>query len=336
MTAAMETAPPPTTAVTPILSVEDLTTVFSLHTGRAVSVNGVSFDVAPGEILAIVGESGSGKTVTGLSLMGLVDPPGRVEKGSVRLRGRELVGLDEEDMRALRGREVAMIFQDPMTTLNPVLTIGRQFYEVMRAHKRLTWKEAMARAEQALVEVGMPAPAARLATYPHELSGGMRQRVCIALSLVNAPSLVIADEPTTALDVTIQAQILALMHHLVRKTGVALIWITHDLSIAAGFCDRIAVMYAGRIVEEGPVDGVLNHPTHPYTVGLLRSIPGEVPPGGKLEQIGGMPPSPLALPKGCAFRPRCFRASKACLSEPPVTPVAQGRKVRCFHPTGAA
>ena len=316
----------------PVLEIENLTTVFELKAGTVRSVNEVTLDLSPGEILGLVGESGSGKSVTGLSVMGLIDPPGRVAGGTVRLSGRMITGLPERDMRRLRGRAISMIFQDPMTTLNPVLTIGQQFHEVLRAHARIRWAESQRRAEAALAEVGIPAPRERLRAYPHELSGGMRQRACIAMSLIGDPAIVIADEPTTALDVTIQSQILHMIQGIVSARGVAMIWITHDLSVVAGLCDRVAVMYGGRIVEFGPVDEVLARPAHPYTRGLLDSIPGEGDPRAPLRQIPGTQPSPMDLPSGCAFRTRCPWAQAKCEVAPPFVEVGGGRRARCHFP----
>ncbi len=296
----------------PILQVADLKTHFFTRAGTVKSVDGVSFHVDRGEVLGLVGESGSGKSVTGFSIMGLIDPPGRIVEGSIKLNGKELVGLSEEKMRAVRGREVAMIFQDPMMTLNPVLRIDTQMMEAITAHEKVSEKAARARARDALAKVGIPSPDERLTAYPHQFSGGMRQRVAIATALLNSPSLIVCDEPTTALDVTIQSQILAEMQELCRDTGTALIWITHDLTVIAGLANRVAVMYAGRIVETGPVDDVLDHPIHPYTSGLLGSLPSAGVPGKPLKQIPGSTPSLARLPPGCPFAPRCERASEVC------------------------
>ncbi len=318
--------------MTAVLEIDRLNTVFELRVGTVASVNDVSLTLNEGEIVGLVGESGSGKSVTGLSILGLISEPGRIASGTIKLHGRDLVGLPESMMRGLRGKSVSIIFQDPMTTLNPVLSIGRQFHEIINAHARTSWKATQVKAEAALAEVGIPSPKERLKGYPHELSGGMRQRVCIALSLINEPSVVIADEPTTALDVTIEAQILAMMQRVVEQRQVAMIWITHDLSVVAGLCDRVAVMYGGRIVECGPVDDVLRQPAHPYTAGLLASIPQEDAPNGRLRQIDGTQPSPLSLPSGCAFRTRCPLSDQACLSLPPETGMAGERMVRCHRP----
>lgn len=318
--------------MTAVLEIDHLSTVFELRIGVVPSVSDVSLSLKPGEILGLVGESGSGKSVTGLSAMGLITAPGRILSGSIRLNGRELVGLPEPEIRSLRGHEISMIFQDPMTTLNPVLTIGRQFYEAIRAHEKTTWSQALGRAEAALAEVGIPSPRERLRAYPHELSGGMRQRVCIAISLINSPDVVIADEPTTALDVTIQAQILAMVQRIVAERRMAMIWITHDLSIVSGLCDAVAVMYGGRIVEKGRVEDVLRSPSHPYTSGLLASIPTQFAPRGRLTQIDGVQPSPLDLPSGCAFRTRCPHAQGKCEELPQEIQIDVARSVRCHFP----
>ncbi len=316
----------------PVLSVSNLRTHFFTRAGVVKSVDGVSFDVARGEVLGLVGESGSGKTVTGFSIMGLVDPPGRIVEGSIRLNGQELVGLSEEEMRKRRGKEIAMIFQDPMMTLNPVLRIDTQMMEAVTAHDSVTKDEARRRARDALGKVGIPAPDERLQSYPHQFSGGMRQRVAIAIALLHRPSLIVCDEPTTALDVTIQSQILAEMQKLCRDTGTALIWVTHDLTVVAGLADRIAVMYAGRVVEQGAVDDVLDRPIHPYTHGLLGSVPSRGVRGEPLRQIPGSTPSLARLPEGCAFRPRCGFATDACATAPPETRFEGGRTARCCNP----
>jgi peptide/nickel transport system ATP-binding protein len=318
----------------PTLVVDGLRTHFFTRQGVVKAVEGVSFDVRAGRILGLVGESGSGKSVTGFSILGLVDPPGRIVAGSIRLKGRELLGLPPAEWRRIRGNRIAMIFQDPMMTLNPVLRIDTQMVEAVRAHEQVSWQAARARAREALGRVGIPAPDERLLAYPHQFSGGMRQRVAIAIALLNRPDVIVADEPTTALDVTIQAQILAEMQTLCRESGTALIWITHDLSVVAGLADQVCVMYAGRIVERGGVDEVLDTPMHPYTRGLLDSVPSRNRPGHPLAQIPGMTPSLLRLPAGCAFRERCHRASETCLTDPPLYHL-DGRYVRCFHPIHA-
>jgi peptide/nickel transport system ATP-binding protein len=316
----------------PVLQVTDLRTHFFTREGVVRAVDGVDLTVGRGELLGLVGESGSGKSVTALSILGLVDPPGRVVSGSIRFGGAELVGRREQDLLDYRGRRIAMIFQDPMTALNPVLRIDTQMMEAISAHERVSRRAARARARDALAAVGIAAPEERLKAYPHELSGGMRQRVCIAIALLHRPELLIADEPTTALDVTIQSQILAAVQALCAETGTALIWITHDLAVVAGLADRVAVMYAGRIVEEGPVEAVLTRPLHPYTRGLIGSVPSRQRRGAVLAQIPGMPPSLSDLPPGCAFAPRCPRSDAVCVAEPAMTAHPQHRVARCWHP----
>jgi peptide/nickel transport system ATP-binding protein len=296
------------------------------------AVDGVSFSVGRGKVMGLVGESGSGKSVTGFSIIGLVDPPGRIAGGSILFQGRDLAKLSEEEMRDLRGNRIAMIFQDPMMTLNPVLRIDTQMIETVLAHKKVSTEEARQRARDTLGMVGIPSPDERLKSYPHQFSGGMRQRVAIAIALLHEPQLIIADEPTTALDVTIQGQILAEVQKLCATTGTSMIWITHDLSVVAGLADDIAVMYAGRIVEKGAVGEVLDKPLHPYTHGLIGSVPSRNKRGEALRQIPGMTPSLLNLPQGCAFRARCPRASEACLAEPVMAEILPGREVRCIHP----
>lgn len=316
----------------PVLCVTDLAVNFGTREGAITAVNGVTLSVKAGEVLGLVGESGSGKSVTGLAIMGLIDAPGRIARGSIRLAGRELVGLPEWELRRIRGREIALIFQDPMNTLNPVLRIDTQMIEAVRAHDNVSYKAARERSRDALAKVGIPSPEERLNAYPHQFSGGMRQRVAIAIALLHRPLVLVADEPTTALDVTIQAQILAEVQTLAAESGTAMIWITHDLSVVAGLADRIAVMYAGRIVEEGTVVDVLDAPLHPYAAGLIGSVPSRNERGVPLAQIPGMTPSLARLPEGCAFRPRCARASEVCRVDPPATAYGEGRMARCFHP----
>ena len=316
----------------PTLVVRGLKTHFFTRAGQVKAVDDVSFEVGRGEIMGLVGESGSGKTVTGFSILGLVDPPGRVVAGEVLFNGENLVGLDEERMRRLRGDRIAMIFQDPMMTLNPVLRIDTQMIETVQAHREVDHAEARRLARDALGRVGIPSPDERLKAYPHQFSGGMRQRVAIAIALLNRPDLIIADEPTTALDVTIQGQILYEAQKLCRESGTAMIWITHDLAVVAGLAERICVMYAGRIVEQGAIDGVLDRPVHPYTRGLIGSVPSHNRRGSRLTQIPGMTPSLLNLPEGCPFRTRCPRADARCRAEPPISEPLAGRPVRCFHP----
>ena len=324
-----------------VLRVEALQTHFFTDSGVVKAVDGVSFSLDAGEVLGLVGESGSGKSVTGFSILRLVDPPGRVAGGRILFQGEDLAALPERAMRRLRGKKIAMIFQDPMMTLNPVLRIDTQMIEAVRAHERVSVKAARARAAQALARVGIPSPSERLSAYPHQFSGGMRQRVAIAIALLNGPELIIADEPTTALDVTIQSQILAEVQGLARETGTALIWITHDLAVVAGLADRIAVMYAGRIVESGSSKAILTQPRHPYTAGLLGSIPGHgsgrARRGEPLTQIPGMAPNMAHLPPGCAFAPRCPRAADLCrAAAPDTTPLGPDRALRCHLPLEAA
>ena len=314
------------------LVVEDVQTYFFTKLGIVKAVDGVTFTVDRGEVLGLVGESGCGKTVTGFSILGLVDPPGRVVNGRILFKGEDIVGLPEQDMHRFRGRRIAMIFQDPMMTLNPVLRIDTQMIEAITAHEKIGRGDALKRCREALVRIGISSPDERLKAYPHQFSGGMRQRVSIAIALLHKPELIIADEPTTALDVTIQGQILYEVQKLCRETATSLIWITHDLTVIAGLADRICVMYAGRIVESGDVDSVLDRSLHPYTRGLIGSVPSHSKRGEELTQIPGMTPSLLNLPQGCAFRPRCPRAGDACLKMPEITSPFDGREVRCFHP----
>ncbi|HEX9569804.1 MAG TPA: ABC transporter ATP-binding protein [Rhodospirillales bacterium] len=316
----------------PTLRVEGLRTHFFTNDGIVKAVDDVSFEVDRGHALGLVGESGCGKTVTGFSIIGLVDPPGRVTDGRILFNGENLLTAGEKRLRSLRGDRIAMIFQDPMMTLNPVLKIETQMVETVLAHQNVDRSTARQMARDAMGKVGIPSPDERLSAYPHQFSGGMRQRVAIAIAFINRPDLIIADEPTTALDVTIQGQILFEAQKLCREAGTALIWITHDLAVVAGLADRICVMYAGRIVEEGTLDDVLDWPIHPYTRGLLNSVPSQKKSGERLEQIPGMTPSPLNLPPGCAFKTRCPRADRACDAEPELREPVPGRRIRCFHP----
>ena len=320
------------TPETPVLDVRALNTSFLTSGGEVKALQDVSLSVRRGEILGLVGESGSGKSITGFSINGLLSPPGEVVGGEVRLHGQDVLSFDDEAMRQTRGRKIAMIFQDPMMTLNPVLRIETQMRDALRAHERVSRAEARTRCIAALDEVGIPSPEDRLRTYPHQLSGGMRQRVAIAIALLQKPDLIIADEPTTALDVTIQGQILSLVQRLCRERGTALIWITHDLAVVAGIADRIAVMYAGRIVETGTVDDVLDRPAHPYTRGLIDSVPSRAQRGQRLSQIPGRMPALTDLPTGCAFRSRCPLATEACAAPPPRQAVAPGHQALCLHP----
>ena len=316
----------------PVLDVQGLQTHFFTHGGVVKAVDGVDLRVHAGEIVGLVGESGSGKSITGFSVIGLIDAPGRIVGGRIRYRGEDLVGATEARLQRLRGKEIAMIFQDPMMTLNPVLRVDTQMVEAIHAHEKVSASAARDRARDALAMVGIPSPQERLLAYPHQLSGGMRQRVAIAIAMLNRPQLIIADEPTTALDVTIQAQILYEMQKLCRETGTALVWITHDLAVVSGLADRIAVMYAGRVVESGATDDVIRRPSHPYTQGLINSIPTRATHGTLLRQIPGMTPSLLNLPQGCAFRPRCTYASDMCLRVPQATELPPAKSVRCWHP----
>ncbi|MGV3650636.1 MAG: ABC transporter ATP-binding protein [Devosia sp.] len=313
------------------IAIENLSTHFFTAAGVAKAVDGVSLSVERGEILGLVGESGSGKSITGFSILGLVDPPGRITGGRILFQGEDLVGRSERQMRAIRGKKIAMIFQDPMMTLNPVLSIETQMVETVRAHDKVDKAEARRRAIEALGLVGIPSPEERLAAYPHQFSGGMRQRVAIAIALLHRPDMIIADEPTTALDVTIQSQILFEIQKLSQNFGMSLIWISHDLGVVAGLAHKVAVMYAGRIVESGPVDTVLDNPAHPYTIGLLRSVPANIERGEPLATIPGMAPSPINRPSGCPFRLRCFAATEICATEPAET-FAGDHAWRCFHP----
>lgn len=301
-----------------LLSVRDLKTSFFTHVGEVKAVRGISFDVNEGEVLGIVGESGSGKSVTSLSIMGLLQYPGRVVDGEILLNGEDILTYSKDQMRKVRGKEIAMIFQDPMTSLNPVYTIGNQVMEMILEHEKMSRREARARAIEMLKLVGIPAAEKRIDSYPHEFSGGMRQRVMIALALSCNPKLLIADEPTTALDVTIQAQILSLIKSLNKQFGMTTMLITHDLGVVATVCDKVAVMYGGLIMEYGTVDEIFYHPRHPYTMGLLGSIP-HVDGGEKrrLIPIDGTPPDLINPPKGCPFSTRCKYCMNACTREQP-------------------
>jgi peptide/nickel transport system ATP-binding protein len=314
------------------LAVDDLKTYFFTRSGVVKAVDGVSFSVKRGNIMGLVGESGCGKTVTGFSIIGLVDSPGRVVNGRILFNGNDLLALSDQQMQRLRGTRIAMIFQDPMMTLNPVLRIDTQMIETILAHEKVSRIEAWRRSRDTLGRIGIASPDEQMKAYPHQFSGGMRQRVSIAIALLHKPDLIIADEPTTALDVTIQGQILYEIQKLCRETSTALIWITHDLSVIAGLADQVCVMYAGKIVESGDVDPVLDEPLHPYTRGLIGSVPGHGRRGEPLAQIPGMTPSLLNLPDGCTFYPRCPRASKICLKIPQMTSPLNGRQVCCFHP----
>jgi oligopeptide/dipeptide ABC transporter ATP-binding protein len=316
--------------VATLLEVDSLQTHFATSGGIVRAVDGVSWDVQEGETVALVGESGCGKSVSALSVMRLVSAPaGRIVGGRILFKGRDLLALSEEGMRRLRGREIAMIFQEPMTSLNPVLTVGRQLTEGLEIHLGMENKTARGRAAELLSMVGIPDPVRRLPQYPHQFSGGMRQRMMIAMALACNPSLILADEPTTALDVTIQAQILELLKNLSRRLGVAMLIITHNLGVVARYADRVNVMYAGRIVERGTARELYANPRHPYTRGLLRSVPRlDVPRRQRLDPIDGQPPDLTRLPPGCAFGPRCAFRVERCLTEvPPLRPVDAGGHV---------
>jgi peptide/nickel transport system ATP-binding protein/oligopeptide transport system ATP-binding protein len=325
-----------TPAPAPLLEVRDLQTTFDLgRHAKIKAVDGVSFSVLPGETLAIVGESGSGKSVTSLSIMGLLPKgSGRITRGQILLRGRDLVTLPEREMRKVRGKDIGMIFQEPMTSLNPVHTIGRQIAEVIIEHQGLSQAKAQERAIEMLSLVGIPEPRRRADNFPHQMSGGMRQRAMIAMALSCQPSVLIADEPTTALDVTIQAQILELMKDLQSELGMAMIFITHDLGVVAEVADRVIVMYASQVVESGPVADIFERPLMPYTAGLLKSIPrlGSSVRHQRLETIPGQVPMLSRLPSGCRFRTRCAHSLPACAqTEPPLSQTPDGREVRCLR-----
>src|SRR5690554_67861 len=314
-----------------LLDIQGLRTWFHTRDGVVKAVDGVSLQLRRGEILGLVGESGSGKSVTGFSIMGLVGERGRVQADRMVFDGHDLLSASAEQMRRLRGDRLAMIFQDPMMTLNPTLRIDTQMIKAVQAHDTVSGKAARARCLDVLRMVGIPAPEARLKAYPHHLSGGMRQRIAIAIALLNAPRLIIADEPTTALDVTIQGQILYEVQKLCRETGTALIWITHDLALVSGLADRMAVMYAGHIVESTSTAALIERPMHPYTHGLMASIPSLGTRGQPLFQIPGSTPSLLHLPAGCAFRSRCYRADAQCGHAPHLHAIAPGHEVSCWH-----
>jgi peptide/nickel transport system ATP-binding protein len=313
-----------------ILEVKGLTVQFPTRRGTLTAVDSISFSIAPGEVLGVVGESGAGKSITGLALIGLLEPPGRIAGGEVRLEGRRIDNLPHEALRRIRGRRIGVIFQDPLTSLNPLYTIGQQLEETILTHLPLSKAQARDRALSLLREVGIPAPEARYGAYPHHFSGGMRQRVVIALALAAEPRLLIADEPTTALDVSIQAQIIALLKRLAGERGAAVMLITHDMGVIAETAQRVAVMYAGRIVEIGPVRDVIHSPRHPYTVGLMGSIPKIGTREKRLLQIDGAMPRLNAIPPGCAFNPRCPRRFERCLAERPDLLAAGASRAACW------
>ncbi len=324
--------------MTPLLEVEDLRIAFPSSGGTSRPVDGVSFSLSKGELLAVVGESGCGKSLTSLALLRLVPPPGQILPGSaIRLDGTDVLALGDAELRAIRGRRIGMIFQDPMTSLNPVFTVADQISESVRAHQRVSKHAARARALELLREVGIPDPVERLDNYPHQMSGGMRQRVMIAIALASEPELLIADEPTTALDVTVQAQILELLDGLRAARGMAVLLITHDLGIVAGRADRVAVMYAGRLVEEARTADLFARPSHPYTKGLLASVPRITGAVTRLTPIAGTVPPPTAWPSGCRFHPRCPAALSRCATDdPPALALGQHHRMRCWLAEGGA
>ncbi len=301
----------------PLLEVRHLRVEFPSRRGTLLALDDISFSIAPGEVLGVVGESGAGKSLTGSAIIGLLDPPGRIAGGEILLAGQRIDNLPYEQMRAIRGRRIGAIFQDPLTSLNPLYTIGRQLIETIRTHLPLSEEQARARAIELLQDTGIPAAEQRIEQYPHQFSGGMRQRVVIALALAAEPQLIVADEPTTALDVSIQAQIISLLRRLCKEHGTAVMLVTHDMGVIAETCDRVAVMYAGRIVEVGPVADVIHRPSHPYTVGLMGSIPAMDEDRERLLQIDGAMPRLNAIPQGCAFNPRCPQVFDRCRSERP-------------------
>jgi peptide/nickel transport system ATP-binding protein len=314
----------------PLLEVEHLRVEFPSRRGRLVAIDDISFSIAPGEVLGVVGESGAGKSLTGAAIIGLLDPPGRIAGGEIRFDGARIDRLPYEEMRKLRGRQIGAIFQDPLTSLDPLYTVGQQLVETIQTHLGLGAAEARRRAVRLLQETGIPAAEERLDQYPHQFSGGMRQRVVIALALAGEPRLIVADEPTTALDVSIQAQIIALLKRLCREHGAAVMLVTHDMGVIAETCDRVAVMYAGRIVEIGPVAEVIHAPAHPYTVGLMGSIPAMDEDRPRLLQIDGAMPRLDAIPPGCAFHPRCPHAFAPCARARPELMVAGATRAACW------
>ncbi|HEY1128525.1 MAG TPA: ABC transporter ATP-binding protein [Roseateles sp.] len=316
----------------PLLEVSHLRVEFPTRHGTLLALDDISFAIAPGEILGVVGESGAGKSLTGAAIIGLLDPPGRIASGEIRLAGRRIDNLPYEALRRIRGREIGAVFQDPLTSLNPLYTVGRQLVETITTHLDLTASQARARAIELLASTGIPAPQARVDHFPHQFSGGMRQRVVIALALAANPKLIVADEPTTALDVSIQAQIIALLKKVCREQGAAVMLVTHDMGVIAETCDRVAVMYAGRIAEIGPVADVIHRPAHPYTVGLMGSIPAMDEDRERLLQIDGAMPRLNAIPPGCAFNPRCPRVVERCRAERPELAQVGATSAACWRP----
>ncbi|NLJ62484.1 MAG: ABC transporter ATP-binding protein [Alcaligenaceae bacterium] len=317
-----------------LLEVKNLKVEFPTRHGTLTALHDVSFRIQSGEILGVVGESGAGKSLTGAAIIGLLDPPGRLAGGEIHFNGRRIDHLSEERLRRIRGREIGAIFQDPLTSLNPLYTVGQQLIETIQTHLDLNHKQARERAIELLESTGIPAARERIDHYPHQFSGGMRQRVVIALALAAEPKLIVADEPTTALDVSIQAQIIDLLKHLCNVHGTSVMLITHDMGVIAETADRVAVMYAGRIIEIGPVQEVIQRPLHPYTTGLMRSIPGLEPDVKRLEQIPGAMPRLNAIPAGCAFNPRCKHVMERCHHERPELIATNDRHVACWLHTG--
>jgi peptide/nickel transport system ATP-binding protein len=314
----------------PLLEVRNLRVEFPSRHGTLLALDDISFDIAPGEILGVVGESGAGKSLTGAAIIGLLDPPGRVAGGEIRFEGRRIDNLPYEEMRKLRGRHIGAIFQDPLTSLNPLYAVGRQLTETIRTHLPLSAAQARERAIGLLQETGISAAAERIDQYPHQFSGGMRQRVVIALALAANPKLIVADEPTTALDVSVQAQIISLLKRLCKEHGAAVMLVTHDMGVIAETCDRVAVMYAGRLAEIGPVQAVIHKPAHPYTAGLMGAIPAMVEDRERLLQIDGAMPRLTAIPTGCAFNPRCPRVMDRCRVERPELLDASATRAACW------
>jgi peptide/nickel transport system ATP-binding protein len=314
----------------PLLEVRHLRVEFPTRRGTLLALDDISFDISPGEVLGVVGESGAGKSLTGAAIIGLLEPPGRIAGGEILLGGRRIDDLPYEQMRAIRGKRIGAIFQDPLTSLNPLYTIGRQLTETILTHLPVSAEEARARAVKLLQETGIPAAEQRLEQYPHQFSGGMRQRVVIALALAAQPELIVADEPTTALDVSIQAQIISLLKRLCKEHGAAVMLVTHDMGVIAETCDRVAVMYAGRICEIGPVHEVIHHPAHPYSRGLMGSIPAMDDTRERLLQIDGAMPRLNAIPRGCAFNPRCPQVMERCRSERPELRDARHTRAACW------
>jgi peptide/nickel transport system ATP-binding protein len=313
-----------------LLQVKNLVVEFPNRRGTLRAIDNISFDIAPGEILGVVGESGAGKSLTGASIIGLLEPPGRIASGEVLLEGQRIDNLNNDQLRHIRGRKIGAIFQDPLTSLNPLYSVGKQLTETIQAHLSVSNAEARKRAIDLLKDTGIPAAEQRIDHYPHQFSGGMRQRVVIALALAAEPKLIVADEPTTALDVSIQAQIISLLKNICKSRGAAVMLITHDMGVIAETCDRVAVMYAGRIVEIGPVHEVINHPAHPYTAGLMASIPDITQDREYLNQIDGAMPRLNAIPEGCAFNPRCPKVFDRCRVERPVLVNASATRAACW------